>query len=255
MPSLPDVDRPRNAIVLDLIEHARAWLPSIVPMIGAVVFALGISYAFGAFGPALSEPISTAVDEIREDILGGTGGRTLPRSPAAGSAGVDATQTADPSAAPNSPGATTGGGGGGVGSSGGGTGTGGQTATGGSQDGTDPGTPAAPAQPGAPNATPAPSSGDGAAPQPTPAGATPAPVATPATTPVPIATPTLAPPTPRPATPTPRPVLPTPTPQPAIPECRDGIDNDGDGWVDTGILGLLLGDPQCTGPNDPSESS
>jgi hypothetical protein len=29
-------------------------------------------------------------------------------------------------------------------------------------------------------------------------------------------------------------------------QCNDGIDNDGDGWLDTD-------DPDCTGPHDPSE--
>jgi hypothetical protein len=38
------------------------------------------------------------------------------------------------------------------------------------------------------------------------------------------------------------------------PECRDGIDNDGDLFVDTGILGIVLGDPQCASPDDSSES-
>jgi hypothetical protein len=31
------------------------------------------------------------------------------------------------------------------------------------------------------------------------------------------------------------------------------VDNDADGWTDTGILGLL-GDPECTSPEDDSEA-
>ena len=84
--------------------------------------------------------------------------------------------------------------------------------------------------------------------------ATPAPTALPSgpPSPTPVATPEPTPqPTPEP-TPPPTPEAP-PTPAPT-PECRDGIDNDDDGFTDTGILGLLLGDPDCTSPDDLSES-
>ena len=41
---------------------------------------------------------------------------------------------------------------------------------------------------------------------------------------------------------------PTETPTPRLPECRDGIDNDGDGDID-------MADGRCTSPSDDSESS
>jgi hypothetical protein len=41
---------------------------------------------------------------------------------------------------------------------------------------------------------------------------------------------------------------------PAIPECSDGIDNDGDGKIDFHPT-PGMGDPECTSPDDNSESS
>jgi hypothetical protein len=218
MPSLPQLDRPRNAVVLDLIEHARAWLPSIVPMIGAVAFALGISYAFGAFGPALSDPISTAVDEIREDVLGDTGGRTLPREPADGSAGANGEVSAEPSASAGEPSASPHGtlaGGGGAGDSGT---TAGGTAGGGSQPGAGPGGSGGAAQPGT-AATPAPAAGGGATPQPAPG----VPQPTPGSTPVQ--------PSPPAPTPVPPPLPPPPTPVPPPDRDGDGVPDASDNCV------------------------
>ena len=134
-----------------------------------------------------------------------------------------------------------------------------------------------------PTATPSPSS-PGSTPPPTPtrgavlaglfqgdatAAPTGAPRATltppsvPATTPEPpSATPTPTMPTPEPSeSPPPPTASPSPSALPTLPpsvaECSDGIDNDGDGWTDAGLLdlGLLLGDPQCSSRNDPSEGS
>jgi hypothetical protein len=51
---------------------------------------------------------------------------------------------------------------------------------------------------------------------------------------------------------------PAPTPEPTptpTPECSDGIDNDGDLFVDTGLVLGLLADPECTSAADTSESS
>ena len=123
-----------------------------------------------------------------------------------------------------------------------------------------PGTPGGPAAPtGAPLSSPTPLPGQ----NPTPPPATPTPPAPtpPASTPPP-ATATPVVPTPTPGEPSP---TPTPTQDPEIPpvtpptraECSDGIDNDRDLFVDTGLLGvgLLLGDPDCSSPSDPSESS
>lgn len=119
-----------------------------------------------------------------------------------------------------------------------------------------PGAPGGPAAPtGAPIATrspspaPAPTTGPPAAtPVPTTA-PSPSPVSTTAPSPTPVST---TEPTP---TPLPSPTLPElPPDAPKRAECSDGIDNDGDLFTDTGILGFVLGDPHCSSPSDPSES-
>ncbi len=42
---------------------------------------------------------------------------------------------------------------------------------------------------------------------------------------------------------------------PATPECSDGIDNDGDGFVDHISINPFNPDPECAGPNDDDESA
>ena len=118
-----------------------------------------------------------------------------------------------------------------------------------------------PGAPVGPTDAPAPPVG----PNPTPPPSTPTPVPpTPQPTPVPTTAPTSPPPTATPVLPTPTPTQTLPSDPPPVPpdaptraECSDGIDNDGDLFTDTGILGLplLLGDPQCSGPTDNSERS
>ncbi len=46
-----------------------------------------------------------------------------------------------------------------------------------------------------------------------------------------------------------------PPPPPALPECSDGIDNDGDGLVDHETINPINPDPECAGPNDNDESA
>lgn len=109
-----------------------------------------------------------------------------------------------------------------------------------------------PSNDGAQSHEPSNDSTPGAAPTPTEL-ATPQPGTTPeplpvlppgATPPPPVPVPT-APPT-APPTETPAPT-PEPTPSP-LPECSDGVDNDADGYLDTG-------DPSCLGnPSNPTES-
>ncbi|HET8777481.1 MAG TPA: hypothetical protein VFN76_07455, partial [Candidatus Limnocylindria bacterium] len=96
-------------------------------------------------------------------------------------------------------------------------------------------------------------------PGPTPPPSTTTPSSSPAPSPPPSSAPPAATPTPV-VEPTPPPAA-TPTPDPtpveppsSTPECSDGLDNDGDFLADTGLVLGLLGDPQCTGPDDPSES-
>ena len=98
------------------------------------------------------------------------------------------------------------------------------------------------------------------------AGPTPEPIPTDPATPTPPPVPSLPPPPPSVPAPTPVPPPPPPSasappapsptepPEPTVPECSDGTDNDGDGLVDTGLLGLF-GDPDCADPSDSSESS
>ena len=116
-----------------------------------------------------------------------------------------------------------------------------------------PGNPAAPT--GAPIATrspspaPAPTTGPPATPVPTTA---PSPSPVPTTAPTPSPAPTTAPT----ATPLPSPTLPElPPDAPTRAECSDGIDNDQDLFTDTGVLGFLLGDPDCSSASDTSEGS
>lgn len=65
---------------------------------------------------------------------------------------------------------------------------------------------------------------------------------------VPKSTPPTASPT---KVPTPTPATPTPNPTP-VPECSDGIDNDGDTLIDYG-LDPLVNDPECLSPDDDDE--
>jgi hypothetical protein len=55
----------------------------------------------------------------------------------------------------------------------------------------------------------------------------------------------------------PDPPTPVPTAEPEIlPQCRDGIDNDGDGRTDyPATVGAGIGDRECTGPNDNDEAN
>lgn len=48
---------------------------------------------------------------------------------------------------------------------------------------------------------------------------------------------------------------PPPPPPPATPECSDGLDNDGDGFVDHATINPFNPDPECAGPNDNDEST
>jgi hypothetical protein len=93
---------------------------------------------------------------------------------------------------------------------------------------------------------------------------TPAGNATPVFVATPVATQAQPPPTSAPASvratatptasptkaPTPSPA--TPTPEPPLPQCSDGIDNDGDTLIDFG-LDPLVNDPECLSPDDDSE--
>ena len=83
----------------------------------------------------------------------------------------------------------------------------------------------------------------------------PPPPTDPAPTPVDPTSPPVVPSEPPPSTPPPTPPATPepPDPGPPDPECSDGIDNDGDGLIDTGILGLLA-DPECADAADRSES-
>ena len=117
-----------------------------------------------------------------------------------------------------------------------------------------PGNPAGPTGAPLPTRSPAPTTAPTTGPPPAtpPPPPSPPPTAPPAT-PVPTATPVAtSPPSAEPTTPEVPPVVP-----PSRAQCSDGVDNDGDGGTDTGLLGvgLLFGDPHCSSPSDPSESS
>ena len=86
---------------------------------------------------------------------------------------------------------------------------------------------------------------------------TPAPTPSASPTPTPATpTPTPGQPTPTPPAPTPTPASPTPTPVPR-PQCSDGIDNDGDIFVDSADSACHTdsnpNNPNSYGPNRPSE--
>ena len=209
---------------LTLRHGARALFPSLLPMIGAVIAALAISYAFGGFGngPA-GLGLSGPGDEVREGVLGGTGGRILEGAdPAAGSpaASRDPIASDDPSETAGGPGAAPGRAtgdddGDGIDSRGQSTSAGDGSTSGPEQPAVDPEGPAAPAPPPGGGG-----SGGAPAPQPPPGGATPQPAPTPE--------PPSNPPPPNPPPPTP--VPPDPTPEPLL-------DSDGDGVPDLGSLG------------------
>ena len=223
MPSSPKFGRRLDAGVVGLLVAVRAHLPNILAVAGAVTVAIAISYAFGGFGAGpLGQGLSATIDEVREVVLGGTGGRTVPmggatsESPSAdpdpdrGSGDDAAGPTGSPAGAPDGP---TGGLAGSDDEPGGPN-----TSAGG------PGVPVTtptPGQPGTAPATPPPGGGSGgsAAPPP-PGGAAPQPTPTP--------DPPANPPPPNPPAPTPVPPNPTPVPL---------LDSDGDGVPDLGSLG------------------